>query len=192
MATANVSKLMSGYAATRGVSQKEVRELFNKVYATKGMEKAELDALKKARTQHKDAFNPAALLDYDRTLGLYDVKGGKVVEARTQFNDTWKVDKDAGFRAKWGLKDKYDPKAPSFEKRVALAEVPSALKEKFVKFASGYLHEGPVKLTSATRILDLDKKPIGWALSTDKGNGFTAYYKNNGSPAGLSADPPSW
>ncbi len=195
MPKVDVNKLMNAYAAQRGISKNEMVDLQKKVGFKPTAE--QLKAIKKAEVAHRDEFEPAAKVELDRFIGLFEIKGGKTVEKYSQFNDLWKIDKDAGFRAKWGVTDKNDPRAPSFEARVPAAKVPAAIREKFLNFAKhvlvdgGQIDEKRVTLGFCTRVYDLNHKPIGYALSVNEGSHLTGYYKNDGTPAGLSADAPN-
>ncbi len=192
MPKVNVNQLMTGYASSRGISVNEVKDLEKKV----GYKPSPtvLKDLKKARTTYKDDFGTPAKTEYDRFVGLFELKNGKTVEAYGSFNDLWKIDTQSDFRAKWGITSKDDPRAPTFTKNVTLSSVPANLKTKFLAYAERTLKNElepghHPALESAERIYDLNHKPIGWAISSDV-DGFTGYYRNDGTPAGLSANPP--
>lgn len=162
----NVTKLMAGYAAQRGISAAEVAALQQKVGSADATEQAQLSA---ARRRHLDAFTPEALTAFDRFA-----TGAKLgVEP---FHKLWKVDQDAGFRARWGITSKHDPKAPTFLEPLPAGRVPAALRASFLRHVEadrraairdGYdsLEREAVTLSQAQRILDREGRPVGYDLT---------------------------
>ena len=189
MTTVNVKNLMAQYAAKRGISAAEVKDLEQKLGFKPGA--AELAELQSAAATYRDTFTAAGGLEYDRFVGMFGVDAGQVVREYQPFNDTWKIDSSASFRAKWGLTSKYDEKAPAFERQVATSSAPAALKSKFVSFASSVLHRDVSNMELAVRrVYDRKHQPVGWAISVPRMENFTSYYRNDGTPAGLSRNPP--
>lgn len=206
---ADVKALLSSYAAKRGISVKEVEQLRSTVLADGpqkvGVDMKEFKALKQGLVAHSDDFSsPAAKAKYERLIGAFAVSGGKVVQKYAEFNDLWKIENNANFRAKWGISDKNDPKAPTYTQETKLSSVPAAIRTKFEAYASKVLKNEinlrrswggdeanfKLELTGAHRIFDRNHNPIGYAVRTNV-SGFTGYYRKDGTPAGVSGDPPT-
>lgn len=162
----NVTALMAGYAAKRGISAGEVEALRTKVGAVDATELAQLQA---ARQQHRGAFTQDGFTTFERYVNQHTL-GVQI------FHKGWKVDTDGAFRARWGITSKHDPKAPTFLKEMRVAEVPAKLKADFVRYAEsdrrGAVREGygelakeRVSVTSAEKVLDRDGNHIGYDLT---------------------------
>ncbi len=191
----DVKSLMAGYAAKRGISVSEISELKTKVGK---VDATELKALRKARVTYADKFSTDSQVAMGRYVNKLGLSGGRVVQKFNDFEKQWKIDQDASFRARWGISDRGDARAPTFTKKVAASTVPAAIREDFIKGANreriaeakggwSELWSEKASVTTAERIYSLAGQPVGYSLTwSSEKTGFwkSTYYKNDGSFAG--------
>ena len=199
MADAKIGSLMKTYAAKGGVSAAEIKKLDTAINSDLKVSKAEYQALVAAKKQYGSTFSPATQREFDRLLNpLTIAPNGKVTNKFFVWQKAWKIDQDAGFRQKWGIKDKNDVKAPTFHNTVSASKVPAEIREKFSKRVGMFYKdevakdEGggrykPVNANDLGEIYSRDGKVVGYQLTYAEKNSaifVTQFYKKDGTPAG--------
>jgi hypothetical protein len=172
----DVNARIQKFIASNGVSQKEIRQLRNELtWDQEGVTRSELNALRSAYRANKDNFTATGALETERVLGLGIKKGanGKGEYVYAPFSG---IDAVAKFWAtRWGVKDQFDPKFPTYQKELDNTKLPSKIQsaskrivfKQIQQWAKEYADDGKanwseLKPAWASTIYDRNRKLIGY------------------------------
>jgi hypothetical protein len=155
---------------SRGISKNESQLVLSHSVLHDGVTKSDVREVKAARKKYDAAFTAPGKLEVDRFIGRGWKGDGSYDSKFSLLYGLYNLERSPGLQAKWGAANKFDPALPTFERVVAPASVPKAIRNAAMAHAITVAKQEvgrsfvPLRLRGTVGIYDLEQRLVGWRI----------------------------